>query len=363
MPIGFPESKSGAEIRILKQLFSPDEAKIALELSALPEPIEKIHKRLKKTGISKEELEKKLDTLVMKGSIIGNHSVDQQINGKLYGKVPLAIGMYELQGGRITKELEQDMSEYMEEMFYKEFHSKKTSQMRTVPINTSVTSDKFIDSYDNVRDIILNTEEAIAVGPCVCRTGRDQVDESCSCSDIRDTCLFIGNSAQLLLDLGHARMITKDETFKILDDAEKHGFVLQPENAGNPTFICCCCSCCCHMLSGLKMFPNPSEYFHSNYQAVVNAADCTECENCVDVCPMEALSIVNEVSTVDLNRCIGCGVCVTDCTGSAIMLKAKDKKHVPPETRDDLYKKIMVERFGMMGMLKMMPKMLLGRKI
>jgi hypothetical protein len=33
-------------------LFTPEEAKIALELSALPEPLERIHKRLKKTGIT-----------------------------------------------------------------------------------------------------------------------------------------------------------------------------------------------------------------------------------------------------------------------------------------------------------------------
>ena len=32
-PVGFPTTKSGVEIRILKQLFTPEEAKIALHLN------------------------------------------------------------------------------------------------------------------------------------------------------------------------------------------------------------------------------------------------------------------------------------------------------------------------------------------
>ena len=48
MPIAFPESDSGFDIELLKQRFTPEEAEIALELSALPEPLERIHKRLKK---------------------------------------------------------------------------------------------------------------------------------------------------------------------------------------------------------------------------------------------------------------------------------------------------------------------------
>ena len=50
MPVGFPSTKSGVEIRILKHLFTPEEAKIALNLSALPESLERIHRRKKHGG-------------------------------------------------------------------------------------------------------------------------------------------------------------------------------------------------------------------------------------------------------------------------------------------------------------------------
>ena len=71
MPVAFPESDSGLDIKLLKHRFTPEEAEIALELSALPEPLERIHKRLEKTGISIGDLEKILDNLTAKGSILG----------------------------------------------------------------------------------------------------------------------------------------------------------------------------------------------------------------------------------------------------------------------------------------------------
>ena len=59
MPIGFPPTKSGVEIRLLKRLFTPEEAKIASKLkyhSKDWESLESIYKRLKSEGYSKEEL-------------------------------------------------------------------------------------------------------------------------------------------------------------------------------------------------------------------------------------------------------------------------------------------------------------------
>ena len=66
MPVGFPASKSGVEIKILMQLFTPEEAELTLELSALPEPAKTIHKRLK-SKMTLPELTQKLDQLSDKG--------------------------------------------------------------------------------------------------------------------------------------------------------------------------------------------------------------------------------------------------------------------------------------------------------
>jgi ferredoxin len=78
---------------------------------------------------------------------------------------------------------------------------------------------------------------------------------------------------------------------------------------------------------------------------------------------MEALSIDADYSSVNLDRCIGCGACVSTCPNNAIELKRKDSKYVPPKDSDAMYKKILKERIGIGGMVKTIPKIILRQKI
>lgn len=64
---------------------------------------------------------------------------------------------------------------------------------------------------------------------------------------------------------------------------------------------------------------------------------------------MEAISIVDNVANVELDRCIGCGLFTTTCQANAIQLVKKEKETVPPKNHDALYKQIMMERFGPWG--------------
>ncbi|MGZ6231184.1 MAG: 4Fe-4S ferredoxin, partial [Syntrophales bacterium] len=45
LPGGFPHTESGVEMRILKRLFTKDEASLACHLRVMPEPVERIAKR------------------------------------------------------------------------------------------------------------------------------------------------------------------------------------------------------------------------------------------------------------------------------------------------------------------------------
>ena len=94
----------------------------------------------------------------------------------------------------------------------------------------------------------------------------------------------------------------------------------------------------------MKKFPRPAELYTSNYFAVVNSEECEACETCIDRCQMEAVSIVDDVSTVNLDRCIGCGLCVETCSADAIQLQKKEKEIVPPRDADELYQSIMVKK-------------------
>jgi hypothetical protein len=78
MPVGFPATDSGVELRLLEHLFTPEEAEMALHLSAFPESVEKIHARAKNDGVELAELESALQRLADKGAILGT-----RIDGKL----------------------------------------------------------------------------------------------------------------------------------------------------------------------------------------------------------------------------------------------------------------------------------------
>ena len=54
--------------------------------------------------------------------------------------------------------------------------------------------------------------------------------------------------------------------------------------------------------------------------AKVNDQECTGCGNCVDVCPVEAISL-EDVAKVDDNTCTDCGACVDECPVEAIAME------------------------------------------
>jgi electron transport complex protein RnfB len=168
----------------------------------------------------------------------------------------------------------------------------------------------------------------------------------CHHTGLRETCLIFGAMAQQHLDLGLARLISKREAFEVLSKAEEAGLVLQPENVERPHYICCCCGDCCGILTTLKKFPRPVEFYASNYRASVDQERCNACEACADRCQLGAIAVVDGTARVDLDRCIGCGNCVVSCTLHAIHLEKKDEERLPPRSTTALYLSIMARKAG-----------------
>jgi ferredoxin len=66
--------------------------------------------------------------------------------------------------------------------------------------------------------------------------------------------------------------------------------------------------------------------------------------------------------SVDLDRCIGCGVCSSTCHSGAIELKEKDSRYVPPKDTDAMNKKILLARTGIGACSKHSPKVYFSKK-
>jgi Pyruvate/2-oxoacid:ferredoxin oxidoreductase delta subunit len=359
-PVPFPETESGVEISLLKKLFDEEEANIALKLSAVLEDIDRIFVRFKEGEITKEMLKAKLEGLAEKGII---RVLPHQKKGRVYQKIPLAVGMYELQVDRITKELAEDFFQYEEEGFAEAFLGVKTKQMRTIPVNVDIKPEFLIGAYDDARAIIENSPGPFGVMNCICRQSRQKIGESCKHSDIMETCFTFGDAAKFMMDRGVAREISREEIISLITRAESAGMVLQPANAKSPEFICCCCGCCCQVLTGAKRYPRPADFVHTNFYARIDAEKCAACGECMELCQMEALVSVNSHTEVLLSHCIGCGVCLNACANEAISLVKKEKETIPPKDVDELHNKMIMERYGIFGALKFMGKAALGKKI
>ena len=360
MPVGMPATKSGVEIRILKHLFTPEEAKIALNLNIFPEPLKKIYNRVKKTDktVTLKGLEEVLDRLVEKGSIMPGKKNGQ----KLYSYAMFAVGMYEMQLGRLTKEFFEDSQEYFSGEFRKEFFRTNIPQVRVIPVEKSITVENYVSTYDEMRSIVKNTEGQFGVVNCICKHGKDLIGQKCKTTDVRETCIPFPAMTSSLGE-GTFRPISKDETLEILQRAEKEGLVIEPSNSKEPLFVCCCCGDCCGVLTMAKMFPKPATLFATNYHAEVDNQLCVGCGICIKRCQMEAPTIVNKKSSINLDRCIGCGLCVPTCAKKAIKLLKNEKTIVPPKNTDDLYRKILTKKVGNANLLKIGVKKIAGQKI
>jgi electron transport complex protein RnfB len=362
MPVGYPATQSGVEIRLLKHLFTPEEAEIALQLAMLPEPLERIHRRFKKVSISIEDLKAKLDRMAFKGNIIGTDVGSQ----RQYSNAPLAVGMYEFQVDRQTREMATDWLQYLDEAYAESQFTTGINQFRTIPVEKSIPlPEKYLVSqYDDVRKLVENAPGPLAVANCVCRQSKDLVGESCRQTDLRETCIVMTpEEAEYYQSVGIGRFIEKEEALGILEKAQADGLILQPLNARKPVALCCCCGDCCAILHSVKKFPRPADFYVTNYYAEVDPDLCTGCGTCAERCRLEAAVINDGVACINLDRCIGCGNCVVTCENEAVKLVKKKKENPLPKDMTGLQMKILSKRKGKLNLLKTGIKLMLKQQV
>ncbi len=358
LPIPFPATASGVEIRILERLFSRDQALVALALSMIPEPPRTIAKRLGRSW-TVDRLRIALDEMADAGLI---ERMGKRGRAR-YANSVFVVGIYERQLPRLSTELQRDFEIYLEEGFAGAVHTRDRPQLRTVPISVTIVPERFVASHDDIRGFVRASEGPFAVMDCICRHGRDLTGQPCRQTKLRQTCLTIGGAARGMVESGAARFIAREQMLQLLEVADREGLVLQPQNTAEPMFVCCCCGCCCGILKTAKTLDEPAAYFASNYLAVVDADACAACGTCETRCQMDAIHLHDDVSSVDLARCIGCGLCVTTCATGAIHLEHKERDADLPANTPALYMKIYRDRFGAFAAAKALGKALLRRQV
>jgi electron transport complex protein RnfB len=336
-PVGFPPAVSGIELKVLKHLFTKEEALIATKTTWSYESVEKIYERLGNKSISIEQLNKTLKNMAKKGTI----KYKLENNKRLYANIPLVVGIYEYQVNKLTKEFVEDFEEYLLSTFGAELLGTKISQYRTIPIEETVDPGYSVANFDKIKHVIENSEHPIAIANCVCRQNKALSDQKCSQTSLKETCFYFGSTGEQFIREGWARQISKDEAIKILEKAKEDGLIMQSGNTENPEFICNCCGCCCAILTNLKKLPRPSRVISCNYIAEINSDLCIGCGTCVERCQINSVKLVDDKAKIILKRCIGCGICVPTCPEQAIHLIKRDKEIIPPNSQEELYRMIM----------------------
>ena len=356
MPVPYPATESGVELRILRRLFPPEDARLALLLSMIPESLAAIHRRAGRQT-DRAALAESLDRMAERGLILRVAARGDA----LYGTAPFAVGFYEAQINRLTADLQGDVEQYADEAFGEAFWA-QTPQLRTVPVNQPIPFERVVGRYDDMRAFVRASPGPFAVMDCICQQGKDLVGKPCRQTHDREHCLTIGMAAESMAGRGVARFITKEETLGFLDRADREGLLVEPQNTQDPLFICCCCGCCCGVLTTAKKLPRPASFFATNYHATVDAAACNLCLACETRCQMGAVAVVDGAAAVDLGRCIGCGLCVTTCPTEALRLVAKPDPQAPPKDTPRLYARMYRERFGVLGLAAAVGRRLIGAK-
>jgi len=343
---GLPAIKCPEFYAVIEELFTPEEAEIGARMPLSPIAAEALASEI---AGDPQNVKKLLETMADKG-LVCTHEIGGVRHYTLMGFIP---GTFETQfmKGEVnerTKKLAHLFRDYYIAMAgLKEGIALALPAYpfaRVITVEQEIPTGVEVYPYDKASDYIANSD-CITVGICACRHFGELLGQPCD--KPKETCMFFGPMARYFGERGFSRFISKEEALEILDRAEKAGLVHCSTNSSEHIdFICNCCICHCGILQSIKSAALPSSGANSGFIMVVDEDECMGCGDCIDQCPMEAISMQNDVVTRDADRCIGCGLCISVCPTSALIMEPREQRPIPPQNPTELN----------MAMMASMPK-------
>jgi ferredoxin len=337
-PQGAPPSKH--LYQILKMLFSEREAQLVSHIPIKPFTARKASKIWKMDLLSAQKV---LDDLAGRAVL-----VDIRQNGETeYILPPPMAGFFEFSLMRVRDDIDQQLLselfyEYLnvEEDFVKDLFTQGETQLgRTFVNETSLSQENALHVLDYERaGEVIRTATHIGVGTCYCRHKMFHNDRACEAP--MEICMTFNSTAASLTRHGHAKPIGKEACMDLLHEAYDHNLVQFGENVRESVnFICNCCGCCCEAMIAARQFAVMNPVHTTNFIPEVDESDCSGCGKCVDVCPVEAMTLVSQNNShkprskkavLNEDICLGCGVCVKVCNKQSIQLKSRPSRVITP---------------------------------
>lgn len=314
-------------LEMVLHMYTDDEADLVVHLPIMrPQTAIKI---AKKAGRSLPEVEQTLHRLAFTKKVILAAG-----DPRKYTILPVVPGTFEM--ALMTTDLtthnqwHQKFAELFERLWDTGFTadypgSAKFSPVRYLPVGEVSDTLQMAWPSDKLEQI-LGPYDDFAVGHCQCRIAMQMIDKGCG--KPTENCVSMGPMTGPLIERGMMRKTDRAEVIAIKREAEKAGCVTWMMNGTGGKYgngSCSCCGCCCHALRGVKEFNTPGLISKPHFLPKYDPDACTLCEECVDICPMNAWSLSGNQMSFNRARCIGCGLCVGACDFGALELTPVDE--------------------------------------
>lgn len=338
----FPQGAPPSELlfSILRILFSEKEADLVSCLPIRPFTAKKAG-RIWKMNLT--DTQKALDKLAGRAIL-----VDIEQNGETFYVLPPPMaGFFEFSMMRVREDIDQKaLSELfhayinVEEDFIRELFTRGETQLgRTFVHEPSLSAQNALHVLDYERATeVITTATHRGVGTCYCRHKMQHMGRACRAP--QEICMTFNTTAASLIRHGHARKVDAKECLDLLQDAYEHNLVQFGENVREQAnFICNCCGCCCEAMIAARRFAILNPVHTTNFIPCINEAICNGCGKCVDVCPVEAMTLISandpekpkmKKARLDKDICLGCGVCVRSCVTDCIHLETRPARVITP---------------------------------
>ena len=318
LPNRFPRTKSGVEIKILKWLYTPEQADVFSYLSRTPLSTEEL---AEKSGLPLEQVQEAI-AVGASGilSVAQRRFVDGQEKFRLG---PFVLGIYEGTVETMDKEFAELFEKYMfEEGAAKAILEPQPGILGVVPVRGSVKRE-LLEPYEDI-DAHFEKYERFMVMNCICRVQQNLLGSTCPTPVRR--CAFVGLPAEVPVSEG---VLDRETAVKLFDDLEQQGcihlgFYGHIMGGGEPQFMgcCTCCADCCGIMRGITEMGLAEAPTRSNYRAVLKVDECIACGDCIQRCQVKAITEDSEGMPVfNREKCIGCGQCVIACPVEAVEME------------------------------------------
>lgn len=319
IPNGFAATASGAELRLLEKLFTPEEAEVACAMRISPESPAVIGERV---GLDAEKAAGTLAAMRGKGLVRAARGTASPA----YFLMPFIVGIYEDQLRRMDEEMATLFEDWIRESRGGSNADGGTSVHRVIPVDRSIPHDLEVFPYERASEL-LDRARAWGVRDCICRVQQKLVGRGCE--HTVENCLVFAPVPGVFDGSDDIRSITREEAGRILTKAADEGLVHSAMNQRDQLYyICNCCTCCCGVIRGVAEFGVPTAVARSDFRVVVADDRCTGCGACIRRCPFGALAKDGDVCAADYVRCVGCGVCVSSCPVEALAMERRPEGEV-----------------------------------